>query len=133
MIKDFQRYPRENLKRAWKMTRGAHEKRGFTGPSNIYTAWLWRHTFAYEPRGDMYVRTKEALEARMELTRRTNGEFYMIVGIRDLSDKICADVMKELRNPVRFDHLGTLWGVEALNTLDVYRMRKEPAIPAPLR
>ena len=133
MIKDFQRYPRENLKRAWKMTRGAHEKRGFSGPSNIYTAWLWRHTFAYEPRGDMYVRTKEALETRMELARRTNGEFYMIVGIRDLSDKICADVMKELRNPVRFDHLGTLWGVEALNTLDVYRMRKEPAIPVPLR
>ena len=131
MIKDFQRYPRENLKRAWKMTRGAHERRGFDQPSNIYTGWLWRHTFAYEPRGDMYVRTREALEAKMELTRRTNGEFYMIVGIRDLSEKICGEVMRELKNPARFDHLGTLWGVESLNTLDIYRMRKETVIPAP--
>lgn len=129
MIKDFQRFPRENLKRAWKMTRGAHEPRGFSNPSNIYTAWLWRHTFAYEPRGDMYVRNREALEAKMALARQTGGEFYMIVGIRALSDLLCADVMKELRDPARFDHLGTLWGVESLNTLDVYRMRKESGSP----
>lgn len=126
MVKDHQRYPRENLKRAWKMTRALHERRGFSQPSNIYTGWLWRHTFAYEPRGDMYVRTKAALEAKMELARRTNGEFYMIVGIRDLSDLLCGEVMKELRDPARFDHLGTLWGAEALNTLDIYRMRKQP-------
>ncbi|MDB6069432.1 MAG: hypothetical protein JWL81_603 [Verrucomicrobiales bacterium] len=124
MIQDFQRHPRENLKRAWKMTRAVHEKRGFREPSKIYTGWLWRHTFAYEPRGDMYVRTAETLHAKMELARKNDGEFYMIVGIRDLCDLICADVMKELKDPAKFDHLGTLWGVETLNTLDVYRMRK---------
>ena len=130
MVKDHQRYPRENLKRAWKLTRAAHEKRGFSEPSNIYTGWLWRHTFAYEPRGDMYVRTKAALEAKMELARRSGGEFYMIVGIRDLSELICAEVMTELKTSGKFDHLGTLWGVESLNTLDVYRMRQD-AVPAP--
>ena len=127
MVKDFQRYPRENLKRAWKMTRGAHEPRGFNEPSNIYTGWLWRHTFAYEPRGDMYVRTKETLAAKMELARKNDGEFYMIVGIRELSGMICQDVMKALKDPAQFDHLGTLWGVETLNTLEVYRMRKDAA------
>ena len=127
MVKDFQRYPRENLKRAWKMTRGAHEPRGFNEPSNIYTGWLWRHTFAYEPRGDMYVRTREALAAKMDLARKNDGEFYMIVGIRELSEMICQDVMKALKDPTQFDHLGTLWGVETLNTLEVYRMRKNAA------
>jgi len=140
MIRDFQRFPRENLKRAWKMTRGAHEARGFKGPSNVYTGWLWRHTWAYDPRADMYVRTQAALDAKRELVRRADGEFYMIVGIRELSDMICPDVMKALRDPAQFDHLGTLWGVESLNTVDVYRMRKTPApaavadrIPVPAR
>ncbi len=130
MVQDHQRYPREQLKRAWKMTRGLHEPRGYREPSNIFTGWLWRQAWTYETRGDMYVRTKEALAAKMDLARNTNGEFYMIVGIRDLSEMICGDVMKELRNPAKFDHLGTLWGVESLNTLDVYRMRKDVA-PAP--
>jgi hypothetical protein len=129
MVRDHQRYPRENLKRAWKMTRALHEPRGFKQPSTIYTGWLWRNSWVYDPRGDMYVRTKAALETKMDLARRTNGEFYMIVGIRDLCDMLCADVMKELRNPAKFDHLGTLWGVESLKTLDVYRMREEPGLP----
>ena len=128
MVKDFQHHPRENLKRAAKITRGAHEARGFKGPSPIYTGWLWRHTFAYEPRGDTYVRTKKALDAKMQLARSKNGEFYMIVGMRDLSGAICADVMRELKNPAKFDHLQTLWGVEFLNTLDVYRMRKDAPV-----
>lgn len=130
MIRDTQRHPRENLKRAWKMTRAVHERRGFKAPSNIYTAWLWRFTSAYEPRGDMYVRTQAALDAKRELARKSGGEFYMIVGIRALSEMMCADVMKALKDPAQFDHLGTLWGVESLNTLDVYRMRKD-AVPAP--
>jgi hypothetical protein len=129
MIKDLQRHPRENLKRAWKMTRGSHERRGFDQPSKIYTGWLWRHTFAYEPRGDMYVRTREALYAKMELARKNDGEFYMIVGIRELCEMICGDVMKELKDPAKFEHLGTLWGVESLNTLDLYKMKK-PLPPA---
>ena len=129
MVRDHQQYPRENLKGAWKMTRGAHEPAGFSEPSNIYTAWLWRHTYAYETRGDTYVRTAEALKAKMDLVRRTGGEFYMIVGIRALSELLCADVMQELKNPAQFDHLTTLWGVESLNTLDVYRMRKDPLPP----
>ncbi len=128
MIKDFQRYPRENLKRAWKMTRGAHEARGFAQPSVVYTGWLWRNSWVYDPRGDMYVRTKETLETKMNLARRADGEFYMIVGMRDLSEALCPDVMTALRDPAQFDHLGTLWGVEPLNTLEVYRMRKMPAL-----
>lgn len=126
MTGDFQRHPRENLKRAWEITRAVHEPAGFRGPSNIFTGWLWRHTFAYEPRGDMYVRTREALEAKRDLARRTHGEFYMIVGIRSLSNMICPDVMQALKDPAQFDHLATLWGVEPLNTLEVYRMRKDP-------
>ncbi len=129
MIKDHHRYPREQLKRAWKLTRARHEPRGFRQTSNIYTAWLWRNSWCYDPRGDMYVRTKSALEAKMELARRSNGEFYMIVGIRDLSEMLCGEVIRELRNRERFDHLGTLWGVEPLNTLEIYRMRKEPPAP----
>ena len=108
MIRDLQRYPRENLKRAWKMTRAMHERRGFSEPSNIYTGC---HTFAYEPRGDMYVRTQAALDTKRELARKSGGEFYMIVGFRDLSEMICPEVMKALKDPAQFDHLGTLWGV----------------------
>lgn len=126
MIKNFQRLPRENLKRAWKMTRGAHEARGFKQPSNIYPGWLWRNSWVYDPRGDMYVRTKAALDEKKDLARRSDGEFYMIVGIRDLSEMICPEVMQALKDPAQFDHLGTLWGVETLNTLDVYKMRKDP-------
>jgi hypothetical protein len=80
---------------------------------------------AYDPRADMYVRTQAALDAKMALARQQDGEFYMIVGIRDLSEALCPDVMRALKDPALFDHLCTLWGVEALNTLDVYRMRKE--------
>ena len=58
---------------------------------------------------------------------KNDGEFYMIVGIRELSEMICQDVMKALKDPAQFDPLGTLWGVETLNTLEVYRMRKDAA------
>jgi len=131
MIQDFQQHPRENFKEAVRLTRGAHEAPGFSGPSNIYTAWLWRHTYAYEPRADMYVRTQEALDAKRALARRSGGEFYMIVGIRDLSEAVCPEVMKALRDPQQFDKITTLWGVETLNTLEVYRMKKPPQATAP--
>jgi Dolichyl-phosphate-mannose-protein mannosyltransferase len=128
-VRDMQFHPRENLKLAWRMTRGQHEPVGFKVSSKIYTGWLWRHTDAYDARADMYVRTPETLDAKMNLARQSGAEFYMIVGIRDLSELICGDVMKALKNPALFDHLGTLWGVEALNTLDVYRMRKAAVPP----
>ncbi len=72
-----------------------------------------------------------ALDAKRELARKNGGGFYMIVGFRDLSEMICPEVMKALKDPAQFDHLGTLWGVEALNTVDVYRMRKAPVVPPP--
>ena len=125
MVRDFRKFPRENYKQAWMLTRGNHEPRGYAGPSNVYTAWLWRHTDAYDPREDMYVRTAGALDSKMALARSSGGEFYMIVGLRRFSEVICADVIKALRDPAKFEHLTTFWGVEALNTLDVYKMRKE--------
>jgi len=108
------------------MTRGRHEERGFEGPSNIYTGWLWRHTHAYDPRGDTYIRNREALDAVMNRARTSDGELYMVVGMRELSQALCGDVVEVLRDPQWFDHVETLWGVEHLNTLEVYRMRKLP-------
>jgi hypothetical protein len=131
LLQDVTHHPREELKLAWQMTRGRHEPDGFDSPSKIQTGWHWRHVMAYDPRADKYVRTQEALDAKMALARQEGGEFYMIVGIRDLCEVICGDVMRALRDPAQFDHLGTLWGVEALNTLDVYRMRKDAPVPAP--
>lgn len=131
MVDDVRLHSREELKRAWQITRGRHEPDGFKNPSKILTGWLWRHTMAYDPRADMYVRTQEALDAKRALARQDGAEFYMIVGIRDLSEVLCGEVMRALRDPAQFDHLGTLWGVEALNTLDVYRMRKDAPVPVP--
>lgn len=122
----FQDLPRENHRRAWEITRGAHEARGYAGASNIHTAWLWRHTHAYDPRGDTYVRSAEALQAKMTAARAAGGEFYMIVGMRQLSEALCRDVITVLRDPAQFEHIETLWGVEHLNTMEVYRMRSIP-------
>ncbi len=120
----FQNLPRENHRRAWELTRARHESRGYSGGSRIHTAWLWRHTHAYDPRGDTYVRSKEALASVMEEARSKEGEFYMVVGMRQLSKALCPDVIAALHDPSRFDHIETLWGVEHLNTLEVFRMRK---------
>ncbi len=134
MRKDIQTHPREDHQRAWELTRGRHEARGYAGPSVIHTGWLWRHTHAYDPRGDTYVRTGEALRAKMAAARASGGEFYMVAGMRDLCEMICGDVMKALRDPSQFDPVETLWGVESLNTLEIYRMRNisdtTPAISA---
>ncbi len=125
-IRYFQDLPRENHLRAWKLTRAKHEARGYSGESKIHTAWLWRHTHAYDPRGDTYVRSQEALEAVVKKARAEEGEFYMIVGMRQLSEVLCPEVFAALHDPARFEHVETLWGVEYLNTLEVFRMRQFP-------
>ena len=77
------------------------------------------------------MRTEEALGEKGALVQRTGGEFYMIVGIRDLSEAVCPKVIKALRDPQQFDKITMLWGVETLNTLEVYRIKKSPLATAP--
>ena len=127
----FQNFPRENHKRAWELTRGAHEPRGYSGPSKVLTAWLWRHTHTYDSRGDTDVRTAATLAAKMQEARANGGEFYFVVGIRELSAMVCGDVMAVLHDPSQFQHVETLWGAESLNTLEVYRMLPSPSAPTP--
>lgn len=123
-VADFRRHPRENYKQATLLTRGRHEPAGFAGPSRIHTGWLWRHASLYDPRGDTKVRTMEALEERCRRAQDEGGEFYMVVGMRHLSEAVFPGLMRRLRDPGQFDHLATLWGGEPLNTLEVYRWRR---------
>lgn len=124
MTTDMQNYPRENHRDAWLQTRGWHERPGYDGKSKIYTAWLWRYADLYDPRGDTHVRNAAALREKMALATKEDGEFYMIIGNTELCDCLCGEMMSILRDPVLFDRQGTLWGVEPLNALTIYRMRK---------
>lgn len=119
----LRQYPREDFKQAALAMRGAHEPGGYAGPSNIYTGWLWRHAATYDPRGDTYVRSKAILQEKCRLARERGGEFYMVVGMRALSEGVYPEIMQILRDPRQFDHLATFWGGEGINTLDLYRMR----------
>ncbi len=123
-VAEWRRWAREDFKTAVRMTRGAHESPGFSGASNVYTGWLWRFAAMYDPRGDNKVRTLEVLEEKCRLARERDGEFYMIVGMRELSEAVFPDLMGVLRDPDRFEHLATLWGGEPIHTLDVYRLRR---------
>ena len=127
MTRDLQSHPREDLKGAAALTRGAHEKTGHREASRIRTVWMWRHTFAYEPRGELHVRTAAHLREQMEAARAARGECYVIVGNRGFCNATSPDLMELVKNPTVFDHMTTLWGVERLNTLDIYRMRKADA------
>jgi hypothetical protein len=120
----FQRSPREDYRRAWELTRGAHEPRGYHGKSNIYTVWLWRHTHAYDPRGATYVRTRDALDSVIRRVQAESGRLYLIVGSRQLSKLLSGSVYAAARDPEIFEHVETLWGVEHLNTLEVYVMKQ---------
>ncbi len=123
MRSDLKGHPREDHKTAWAMTRGLHEPRGYAGPSVIQTAWLWRYTIAYDPRGDTMVRSAEALRAKMAEAKKSGGQFYMVIGTRDLCEAMCADMMAILHDRNHFERIHTLWGVEPLNTLEIYRMK----------
>lgn len=125
METDLRNYPREDFRGAWQMTRGRHEPTGYDGPSTVYTAWLWRHLYSYDPRADTHVRDAASLRRKMDLARNEGAEFYMIVGHRDLSELLNRDVLDMLEDPAEFDAVGILWGAEKLNTLYVYRLRPE--------
>lgn len=120
-VVDWQRWPHEDYAGAVRMTRGVHEPPGHAGDSSVFTCWFWRHSPAYDPRGDTHARSVEALEAKCREAERRGGQVYVMVGMRELTEGVYPEVMRILHDPRRFERVTTLWGWEPVNTLDVYR------------
>ncbi|MFN0129555.1 MAG: hypothetical protein ACKV19_23055 [Verrucomicrobiales bacterium] len=124
MTADLRRHAREDFKQAVRMTRGVGDAQSFHRPSTTYTAWLWRHAAMYDPRGEIQIRSLESLEAISRQAREAEGQLYVVVGMRALSDAVFPEMMAVLRDSDRFEFMTTLWGGEHVNTLDIYRLRK---------
>ncbi|MCB1229488.1 MAG: glycosyltransferase family 39 protein [Verrucomicrobiae bacterium] len=122
----LRQFPLEDFRDAWLATRGRHEPLGFDGPSKIYTAWLWRMGEAYDPRGDVRVRDATSLRRRMAEAQSANGDFYMVVGYRELGELLCPDLLAALEESANFERVETLWGDEKVHTLTVYHMKQAP-------
>ena len=119
-VADWQSRPHEDFAGAVRMTRGAHESEGHAGSSKVWTCWFWRHSPAYDPRGDTHVRSAEALEEKCREAESNGGQLYVMVGMREVSEGVYPDVMRVLHDPRRFERLATFWGWEPVNTFDVY-------------
>ena len=120
----------ESHRTAWELTRGQHEPLGFTGPSKVYTRYLWRYIHLYDPRSDGHVRDGAALRALMAKVDAEHGELYFTVGQRDLSKAICPEVMALLADEKLFELKATLWAEQEIHTLAVYHYRgAQKALP----
>lgn len=121
------RQPYENHRRAFELTRGRHEpwtEAGpYTGPSKVFTCYLWRHVHLYDTRASTAVRDAAALRTLLERVHREQGELYFVVGMIGFSEVTSADLIAILRDEREFEKLDTLWAQESLHNLEVYRYR----------
>jgi hypothetical protein len=116
--------PEEDFKGALAASRLRSETFDPNSRSQVMTAWLWRFSSLYDPRGDSYVRSLATLQNRMAKARELNAEFYMVVGYRTLAEAENKEVMAVLENPTQFDKLELFPARESLHTLEVYHMKK---------
>ena len=121
------RQPYENHRRAFELTRGRHEpwtEAGpYTGPSKVFTCYLWRHVHLYDTRASTSVRDAAGLRALLERVRQVQGELYFVVGMIGFSEATSADLIAVLRDDREFEKLDTLWAQESIHILEVYRWR----------
>jgi hypothetical protein len=113
----------ESHRTAWQLTRGQHERWDFTGPSKVYTRYLWRYIHLYDPRSDGHVRDGASLRELMAKVDAEHGELYFTVGQRDLSRAICPEVMALLGDEKLFELKATLWAEQEIHTLAIYHYR----------
>jgi hypothetical protein len=117
-------HPYESNREAWSITRGKHEAWGSTAPSKVWTVYLWRHIHTYDPRADTYCRSAQALKAKMDLVDAADGELYVVIGQRLLTEYLNPDLMVLARDERYFEPLETFWATESIHTLEVKRYKK---------
>jgi Dolichyl-phosphate-mannose-protein mannosyltransferase len=113
----------ESHREVWQLTRGQHEPLGFTGPSKVYTRYLWRYIHLYDPRSDGHVRDGAALRELMAKVDAEHGELYFTVGQRQISKLLCPEVMELLNDDKLFELKATLWAEQEIHTAAVYHYR----------
>jgi hypothetical protein len=115
------RHPVEANREAFLATRGRHEPLHFSGPSNIYTVYLWRHIGVYDPRADTKTRTAPDLRAKIETVLKTGGDLYVVMGEPDLSRLLSGDMVDMLEDPALFTPMETFRAQDESLTLRIFR------------
>ncbi len=127
-----QRQPYESHREAFQLTRGRHEpwtRAGpYTGPSKVFTCYLWRHVHLYDTRATTKVHEAAELRELMARADREQGALYFVVGMVGFAETTSPDLMSLLRDERQFEKLNTLWAQEIIHTLEVYRYRSD-AVP----
>lgn len=117
-------HPVEANREAFEVTRGRHEPLWQTTPTLIHTVYLWRHIGLYDPRADTHVRTAASLKAKIEAVRKVDGELYVIMGERLLSQLLSPDMVPMLYDETLFDHTHTFHAQDDSLTLYVFHYKK---------
>jgi fructose-specific component phosphotransferase system IIB-like protein len=114
--------PYESHREAFGISRGQHEKLGYTGPSKVWTVYTWRHINTYDSRADIHCLSAAALKAKMAKVDATpEGELYVVVGQRVLTKALSPDMMQLVHDTKLFTKIETFWAEESIHTLEVYK------------
>lgn len=123
MLHSQLRLPFEDFKGVLQVTRQRHEEFNPRTSSRVLICWLWRYSALYDPRGEIQVRSAQALLARMEETKARKGELYMVVGFRALATTSNADLLDLLENSRLFEKVRTFPSRQSIQMMEVYRMK----------
>ncbi|MCP5540861.1 MAG: glycosyltransferase family 39 protein [Akkermansiaceae bacterium] len=113
--------PLEANREAFQITRGAHEPMWQSGPSKIFTVYLWRHIALYDPRGDTHCRDAASLKAKIAEVRAADGELYVVMGENLLSRALSGDMVEMLEDTSLFTPVRQFYSQEPPLSLYVFR------------
>jgi hypothetical protein len=114
----------EDFKSATDASRGLHEAGIRKERSSVFTCWLWRSSYLYDPRAEIHVRNAQQLREQMNAARAASGALYVIVGFRELAEDLSGDLLRLLDDPSLFAKTTTFHTSESSHTLEVYEMKK---------
>jgi hypothetical protein len=114
----------EDFKGAVAATRGRHETFNPKTGTTVATLWLWRFSALYDPRGQIHVRDAPSLTKIIQEVKSTATELYVIVGYRELAERLNAGMLAMLDDPSLFERTRDFQTHQSLHSLTVYRLKK---------
>lgn len=114
----------EDFKGAVAATRDRHETFNPKTGTKVSTIWLWRFAALYDPRGQIHVRDAASLGQSIQAARTNADELYVIVGYRELAERLNAGMLAMLDDPNLFERTRDFPAHQSLQSLTVYHLKK---------